>query len=132
MTSAMTLEIPAKSVYVGVVRLALASLARAVDLDEEKVEDLRMAVSEACANAVLAHEESRADAPVTITWREETDRVIVEVGDRGRGHVPDPEDSLGGADRLAMSVALLRSLVDECAFEPRPDGGMNTRLTVLL
>ena len=132
MTSEMTLEIPAKSVYVGVVRLALASVARAANLDEEKVEDLRMAVSEACANAVLAHEEADANAPVTIIWREESDRILVEVGDRGRGRVPDPEDSIVGAERHGMSIALLRSLVDECAFEPRPDGGLNTRLTILL
>ena len=61
-----TLEIPAKSVYVGVVRLALASLARDLELDEDRIEDLRMAVSEACANAVMNNETS--GRPVTITW----------------------------------------------------------------
>ena len=37
-----------------------------------------------------------------------------------------------GEERLEMSVALLRSLVDECAFETRPDGGLTTTLTLLI
>ncbi|HYN35414.1 MAG TPA: ATP-binding protein [Actinomycetota bacterium] len=130
MTSAMTLEIPARSVYVGVVRLALGSIARIAEMDDEKVEDLRMAVSEACANAVMVNDAAGNGAPVTVIWREEAGAVIVEVGDRGAGTGPDPESSTGDAERLEMSVALLRSLVDECAFEPRPEGGMITKLTV--
>ena len=55
------LEIPPRSPYVGVVRLALSSLARAAGLDEEKVDDIKIAVSEACANAVLNNEEANSD-----------------------------------------------------------------------
>ena len=128
--SQMQLEIPARSVYVGVVRLALASVARQAGLDEERVDDLRIAVSEACANAVLAEDDSPASV-VRVAWREEPDRVVVEVVDDGRHTLPNPEDSLVGAERMDMSVALLRSLVDECSFEPRPEGGMTTRLTLL-
>jgi serine/threonine-protein kinase RsbW len=51
------LEVPPRSAYVGVVRLALASLARTAGIDEESIEHLKIAVSEACANAVLAHDE---------------------------------------------------------------------------
>ena len=121
--SATVLEIPAKSVYVGVVRLAVASLARSEGLDEEQVEDLRMAVSEACANAVLANEVS--GDPVMMTWRADDGAVVVEISDRG-GPVVDES----GEDRLEMSVALLRSLVDECDFETGPDGRRTTRLAL--
>ena len=128
----MQLAIPARSVYVGVARLALASVARQAGLDEEKVEDLRIAVSEACANAVLADDASDSAQAVRIGWHQLADRVVVEISDESSHALPDPEDSIVGAGRLDMSVALLRSLVDECAFEPRPDGGRTTRLTVLL
>jgi serine/threonine-protein kinase RsbW len=125
------LEIPARSAYVGVVRLALAALARNAGMDEEAVDDLRIAVSEACTNAVLSTEQAAPDEPVAVTWREEPGRVVVEVGDRGP--VYDPE-AAGEQDtqgiRMSLSVSLLRSLVDECEIEPRPDGGMVTRLVV--
>ncbi|HEV3473097.1 MAG TPA: ATP-binding protein, partial [Actinomycetota bacterium] len=77
------IDIPPRSSYVGVVRLAVASLARAEGLDEEQVEDLRIAVSEACANAVLAHEEQDSDEPVSVRWIQDDSRIVIEVADRG-------------------------------------------------
>ncbi len=129
----MELEIPARSVYVGVARLAVASVARHAGLDEERVEDLRIAVSEACANAVLAEDADDGNArAIRIRWHQQADRVILEISDDSSHGVPDPEDSIVGTGRLDMSVGLLRSLVDECAFERRPEGGLTTRLTLLL
>jgi len=125
------LEIPAQSVYVGVVRLALASIARAAGVDEERLDDLKIAVSEACANAVLSAQQGSSGLPVTITWRETPERFTIEVLDRGGSFAPEPEDSLTGDDRLDLSVALLRSLVDECEFDSRPEGGMVTRLILI-
>lgn len=126
------LEIPPRSAYVGVARLALASLARIAGLDEETVDDLKIAISEACTNAVLSHEEAGRDDPVTLTWSDDDDQVVVEVGDRGRSYaVEEIEGALGRevlAERVSLSMALLKSLVDDVVFEPREGGGMSTRL----
>ena len=127
------LEIPPRSPYVGVVRLALSSLARAAGLDEEKVDDIKIAVSEACANAVLNNEEANSDDPVVITWDETDDAVRIDVADRG----PTPDvtavddvDTQGFSTRAVMSIALLKSLVDDCQFEARDGGGTTTRLMI--
>jgi serine/threonine-protein kinase RsbW len=124
------LEIPARSAYVGVVRLALAALARNAGMDEEAVDDLRIAVSEACTNAVLSTEQAAPDEPVTVTWREEPDRVAIEVADRGSVYDPEGAGENTQGIRMSLSISLLRSLVDECEIEPRPDGGMRTTLLV--
>ena len=127
------LEIPPRSPYVGVVRLALSSLARAAGLDEEKVDDIKIAVSEACANAVISNEEAGSDDPVTISWDEYDHAVRIEVADRGAMFNPDAveqADSQGFSTRAVMSMALLKSLVDECQFEPRTGGGTTTRLQI--
>ncbi|MFN2389874.1 MAG: ATP-binding protein [Actinomycetota bacterium] len=126
------LEIPPRSAYVAVVRLALGSLARSAGVGEEVLGDLRIAVSEACANAVLSNEEAGSTEPVTITWVADHGRVVVEVGDRGTIYESsgDALDSQGFSARLTMSLGLLQSLVDECVFEPRAGGGMLTRLAV--
>ena len=127
------LEIPPRSPYVGVVRLALSSLARAAGLDEEKVDDIKIAVSEACANAVISNEEAGSDDPVTVSWEENEDAVRIEVTDRGAMFNPDgveQADSQGFSTRTVMSMALLKSLVDDCQFEPRTGGGTTTRLQI--
>jgi serine/threonine-protein kinase RsbW len=127
------IEIPSRTVYVGVVRLALASLARDAGVDEDTVEDLKIAVSEACANAVLSNEDAGQDAPVSVKWVEEPGKLLVEVGDRGAVYDPEapdnPFDSWGFSTRSLMSFALLKSLVGECNLAPRPGGGMCAHLT---
>ena len=130
MPTTVSLEIPPRSPYVGVVRLTVASLARGAGLEEETVEDLKIAVSEACANAVLANEEAGSDAAVVVDWHDDDNRISIAIGDSGpseRSSGADP-DTDGISSRLAMSLALLDSLVDECRFEPRDGGGMKTLL----
>jgi serine/threonine-protein kinase RsbW len=129
---AVHIEIPPRSAYVGVVRLAIASLARAADFAEDAVEDLKIAVSEACANAVLSMEEAHSSDPVSVSWNEEGKRIVIEVSDTGV--VPESPsedvDSQGFSTRLFMSHALLTSLVDEYQFVPRDSGGMVSRLII--
>jgi anti-sigma regulatory factor (Ser/Thr protein kinase) len=130
----VNLRIPPRSAYVGVVRLALAALARSADLNEDAVDDLKIAISEACANAVISNETAGTDEPVTISWAADRDKIIVEIGDRGRiyegGSTPDSWDTGRTTPRITMSVALLSTLVDECEFIPRDGGGMLTRLVI--
>src|SRR5918994_2582091 len=126
------LEIPARSPYVGVVRLALSSLARTAGLGEEKLDDLKIAVSEACANAVLASEEAGSDDAIAVSWTEEADRLIVEISaPAGSTDDDSPDLDTGGfSTRLVMSGALLETLVDVCEIEPMEQGGIRTRLIV--
>ena len=127
------IEIPSRSVYVGVVRLALAALARSAGLSEESVDDLKIAVGEACANAVIVNEGSAPDVPVKVHWSHEDSRVVVEV--EGAGHAYDSteaESDDGLAARMEMSVALLESLVDSCEVTEHPGGARTARLTVNL
>ena len=130
--SPVEIDIPPGSPYVGVVRLAVAALARARGLDEERVEDLRIAVSEACANAVLAHEEQGSDEPVSVRWNDHEGRIVIEVADRGTTAEPsgDEADTQGFSTRAVMSFALMKSLVDSCDLSPREGGGTITRLSI--
>jgi serine/threonine-protein kinase RsbW len=126
------IEVPSRSAYVGVVRLALSALGRSAGLDEDVVDDLKIAVSEACANAVLANEDADGDAPVTVSWTETDDGVVVEVGDRGPVHDPRPEkefDSQGFSTRSLMSFSLLSTLAANCRRTPREGGGMSTQMS---
>ncbi len=126
------IAIPAGTAYVGIVRLAVGSLARAAGFDEERVDEIRIAVSEACTNAVLSNEAAGSSEAIVVGWSEEADRTIVEVGDRGATAEAEQGgvlDSQGFSSRLMMSLALIQELVDDLAAEPRSGGGTTTRLT---
>lgn len=133
-SSRVEVEIPPRSAYVRVVRLAIASLARSAGLGEEAVDDLKIAVSEACANAVLSHEEAGTDEAVLVTWAQEPSSLVIEVVDSAppSEHEAAPLDSAGFSSRQILSLALLDSLVDEFTYSPRPQGGMSARLSVNL
>lgn len=128
------LDVPPRSVYVGVVRLAVAALGRSLDMAEESVEDLKIAVSEACANAVIAHEEAEIEDPVRIVWSDDEGRIEIEVTSGGEPPVDEGTGALTSTGSLAsrdvLSLALLQSLVDQCTVENLPEGGSITRLSV--
>ena len=48
----VTLAIPARTEYLILARLALAGIAREVEIDQATLADLKLAVTEACGNAV--------------------------------------------------------------------------------
>ena len=109
------LEVPARPEYVRLVRLVVGALAASrCGLDEERVADLRLAVSEACT---LAFDDA-ADGRLHVACTEVPGAFVVDVFD-----APDEPESDG--DGLAF--ALIRALVDEvaCVHE---DGSTRLRL----
>lgn len=125
------LEIPPQSAYVAIARLAITSLGRAAGLDEERLDDLKIAISESCANAVLSVQEAGVDGPIEIAFTAGPQALEVLVGHPGGAHAEVDTvdaDSQGFSTQRVMSMALLRSLVDELELAPRADGGMQARL----
>jgi anti-sigma regulatory factor (Ser/Thr protein kinase) len=92
------------------VRLVAAAVARRVSQDEEFVEEVRLAVGEACA-LLVGHEADRLDqtGPVEVSMRLE-DRLRVRVVADGAVAVSDPPMSdIDGVEPWA----LLRGLIDD-------------------
>src|SRR5690606_1800820 len=75
------LAIPARPAYLSLVRLvvdaAVGSLAPAITAT--RLEDLKIAVTEACANAIEAHEATYAEGPVVVRCMLDDERVTVQV-----------------------------------------------------
>ena len=112
----ITLTVPAKPEYVIVCRLALDGLAEAAPVPPETIADLKLAVTEACANSI-SHAFAD-DAPGTISVHVSlSDRdVRVEVADDGIGiEMPEIADFTEDDEirESGMGLALIRALVDE-------------------
>lgn len=77
------MRLPAKSEYVGVVRLSVSGIANRMGFSYEEIEDLKVAISEAMTNATTHAYEADEDGEVTIGFGVYPDRLEVMVADRG-------------------------------------------------
>jgi anti-sigma regulatory factor (Ser/Thr protein kinase) len=132
------LEIPARPAYLSLVRLVVDAAvgALAPGLGGARLDDLKLAVTEACSNAIEAHQSSWSDAPVLVRCELNDRTVTVEVVDRGSGFDPGELSALPAATdpmRLryesGLGIPLMRTLADELVFDAGP-GGTTVRLTV--
>lgn len=131
------LEIPARADYLVLARQVVAAAA-AIEprFRDERIDDLRIAVSEATTNAIEAHADlSRADR-ILIRCNLDDERIEVEVLDQGGGF--DPEHAATAPDAAApdrlefergLGLPLMRTLADETEIQST-EGGTAVRLVV--
>lgn len=77
------MKVPAKTEYVGVVRLSTSGIANRMGFNYEEIEDLKVAISEAMSNATTHAYEKDEGGEVTIGFGLYPDRLEVMVADRG-------------------------------------------------
>lgn len=137
MEQILELEVPARAEFIAIVRLIVSSLTAARRaVSDERVDDLKLAVSEACTNAIEAHGAVGTSAPIRIRVKEGEERVEVSVDDRGPGFDPDtlPEHPpVTDPDRLnferGLGIPLIRTLADDVTFDFSGEG-TTVRLTL--
>jgi len=128
-TDRYTLVIPARPEYLLLARLALTGVARHAQADEEALADLRLAVTEAAANACRhAYEDGEGAVTIHLALSDDLQlEVIVEDDGRGfeRESVADWDAQALGED--GMGIAIIRAVADDVEIGPRANGG-GTRL----
>ena len=124
------LQLSALPVHVRTARLVGVAVARRAGLPDDLVDELRLALGEACSRAVALHAAHAPDSPVKVTLRDEPTRLTVEVIDCGPAAEPvsgDAGDLLGSDftdDEVDPRVALavLTGLVDDVTITPEGGG----------
>ena len=117
----LSVALPRESVSVPVVRRLAAQALRAFGVLDEDVDDVQLAITEACAN-VIDHAGATDTYDVKIELS--ADRCAITVVDQGGGFdvaaVPErPDDDA----EMGRGVALMRALVDNVAFRNEPQAG---------
>lgn len=133
----LSLAIPPRAEFVAVARLVVSTAAKSRrSLADDRVADLTLALSEACTNAIEAHDAKDEDDRVTVRVDEDEDRLVVTVEDRGPGFDPmelPPHPAVTDPNRLnferGLGIPIIRNLVDEVTFSS-DDGG--TTVTMVL
>ena len=121
------LRLPSKAEWVGVARLAVAGVASRLNFSIEEIEDLKLAVAEACTNCI---QHAKGGDEVRIACDLFTNKLVVTIEDRGKGF-----DGRGIAPRAlgepkvgGLGVFLIRTLMDDVSYEVNPESG--TKLTM--
>ena len=107
MTPDMELALTARAENIAVVRYALGGLGEAFAVPESKLSDIRLAVTEACANVVVHAYPDDHHGPMEVIASKDEDTLTVLVRDWGRGIGPRP-DSPG----LGLGLSLIAALAD--------------------
>ncbi|UQI49597.1 ATP-binding protein [Streptomyces sp. HU2014] len=121
--------------HVRTARLVAAAVARRAGVDEAVLDELRLAVGEACSRAVGLHISHGVAAPVRVVLIEDEKKFSIEVGDdaprpapvaAASGAVRHPgsvqDDSGDGEDD--MGLAVISGLVDDVEVTADETGGL--------
>jgi serine/threonine-protein kinase RsbW len=112
------LTLPARPENVAVVRHVLGAFAEALKLPDGVVEDMRLAVTEACTNVVRHAYAGREPGPVDVLIRPTGDGLDIVVSDEGRGIGPSAD-----RDGPGLGIPLITALASEVVIEPAPGAG---------
>ncbi len=108
-------DIPAQAEWVAVARLAVAAVASRQRFSVEDIEDIKLAVAEACTNAI----QSGPDGPIEIMCDASDDELVLTVRHRGRGPALGTveDERIGDAGRTEeLGVFLIRALMDNVEY----------------
>jgi serine/threonine-protein kinase RsbW len=109
MTPDMELALEARAENIAIVRHVLGGLGDAYEVPEEKLSDIRLAVTEACANVVVHAYPDGQEGQMEVLAGMEDETLTVLVRDWGRGIRPRP-DSPGLGLGLSLIAALAESV----------------------
>jgi anti-sigma regulatory factor (Ser/Thr protein kinase) len=118
------LTLPARPENVSVIRHVLGAFAESLRLPDDLVEDLRLAVTEACTNVVRHAYPPNEPGPVEIAIEPLEEYVSVTVSDHGRG-IGTSSDTTGPG----LGLPLIAAIADDVDLQPVPGGGSRVAMT---
>ena len=123
---------PAKPEYVGVVRLVVSGIANRMGYTYDEIEDIKIAVSEACGNAVQHGE-------VKLACGVYADRLEITIEDSGKTFADDVKRQAAPVEETTeieslheggLGLFLIEALMDDVSINK--DNGVKVTMTKLL
>ena len=116
------LRLPTRLGFEKVAMNTAASVAGIMGFSNDRIEDLKTAVAEACINAIEHGNKLNERLSVVVTLAMSEEALEVKIRDQGRGvrravHVPDIDRKMHGEeDPRGMGMFLIQALVDEVEY----------------
>ncbi len=136
--SSVQVRLPSELGFEKVAMSTAASMAALMGFSEDRIEDLKTAVAEACINAIEHGNHLNSSLGVGVVLSTSADGLEVKVIDDGAGvsvapHAPDIDRKVhGDEDPRGMGMFLIQALVDEAEWYKGPPGKSFVRLVIRL
>lgn len=132
------LQLPSRLGFEKLAMNAAASVARMMGFGDERIEDLKTAIAEACINAMEHGNKLDETLSVGVVLSMDADSLEVKVHDTGTG--PQGQTAAPDIDRKmheeegarGMGMFLIESLVDEVEWVSSPRSGSYARMVIRL
>ena len=137
-TNIIELTLPSRLGYEKVAMNTAASVAKLMGFSDDRVEDLKTAVAEACINSMEHGNQLNEALKVGVVLSVTEDSLEIQVTDEGSGAqggvpVPDIDKKMHGEESpRGMGMFLIQSLVDEAEWHTTGPDGSCTRLVIHL
>lgn len=124
------MELTANPDYVGIIRLTTSGIANKIGFSIDDIEDLKVAVSEACTNAI----KHSKDKKFTITFNILENGINIEIKDNGQGYdinsistpnLEEPKES-------GLGLFIIQALMDDVSMESEAGQGTIIKMTKYL
>ncbi|MCV4235584.1 anti-sigma B factor RsbW [Virgibacillus sp. LDC1] len=132
----VTLNLPASAEYVDIVRLNLYGIASKMGFSYEEIEDMKVAVSEACNNSVL-YAYSQEGGMVEVLFQVTSESLSITVRDEGEsfdsvgavGNRTLHDKDLSEVQIGGLGFYLMEALMDEVSVTNQAGKGTEVTLT---
>jgi serine/threonine-protein kinase RsbW len=122
------LRIPSKPEWVAVARLAVAAIANRLPFSVEEIEDLKLAIAEACTICI---QQTPSSSAIAITCEAATEYLRVHVRDYRQGSRPDvvPAKRPSMLAVEGLGIFLIQALMDVVEYKVDPQSGTELVMT---
>jgi serine/threonine-protein kinase RsbW len=137
-SNSIELRLPSRLGYEKVAMNTAASVARLMGFSEERVDDLKTAVAEACINAMEHGNNLDESLSVGVILSVDANSLEVKVTDTGDGppgktEAPDIDKKMQEQEQArGMGMFLIQALVDEAEWVSSPPSGSYARMVIHL
>lgn len=123
----ISMSLPNKPEYVSVARLTASVVANNMGFDIEDIEDIKVAVGEACNNSVIHGDKSSI---INLSFIIDNSDFIVEVTDDGKGFDFDEyeQPDLDNYQGKGLGIFIMESLMDTVEINTTLGNGTKIRL----
>ena len=127
-SACVELKFPCKPEYVGVARLAILGVASRMRFSYDEVEDVRLAVGEACTTSVeWAERNSKSNSDIVLRSEIGPEKLVVDIIDQAGERKEDGRSADTEQETENLGALLITLLVDEVAVIPQ-NGGTLVRM----
>ncbi len=134
MKERVSISLPFKPEYVSVGRLTASIIANQMGFNIEDIEDIKVAVGEACNNAIIHGKNKSEDDNYKMSFIVADDKFIAIIEDKGKGFEAEkcPVPDLCSPKEGGLGIFIIKSLMDEVEIDSCPGHGTKIIMTKFL